>query len=182
MARRLVLGLGILGSATLVVAACGGGGSADLPAAITSATTEPTTPSASRPEPTEPATPIWPEDLPECDTSVENITFGSSNQGTIAKGEVLVFCVDVPTDVTSFSVTLTDLTTNLDLATGYPDLEMLRDGGVGLRFSFSPGTADETIGIDLDPDRFFKPGSYYIEVNAFEADEASTFTLSVGSP
>ncbi len=182
MARRLVLGLGILGIATLVVAACGGGGSADLPAAITSATTEPTTPPASRPEPTEPATPIWPEDLPECDTSVENITFGSSNQGTIAKGEVLVFCVDVPTDVTSFSVTLTDLTTNLDLATGYPDLEMLRDGGVGLRFSFSPGTADETIGIDLDPDRFFKPGSYYIEVNAFEADEASTFTLSVGSP
>ena len=180
MARNLALGLGIF--AALSVAACGGSGSADPPTAITSATTGPTAPPASQPEATEPTTPTWPEDLPECDTSVENITFGSPYQGSIAKGEVLVFCVDVPTDITSFSVTLTDLATNLDLATGYPDLEMLRDGGVGLRFSFSSGTADEVINIDLDPDRFFKPGSYYIEVNAIEAEEASTFTLSVGSP
>jgi len=173
----------------LVLAACGGGGGAGSPV-LTSMppTTAPDTPApqtqqvATTDAPTEAA---QPEDLPECDGSVDEMEFGSTVQGQ-TEGEDLssrtrFYCVEVPTGVDSFTITLTDLTSNLDLFAAYGDFASLVDGGFALRYSDTSGTEDETITIDIDPDLVWSPGAYYIEVSPSNIDD-SPFTLTVAIP
>ncbi len=90
----------------------------------------------------------------------------------------MYFCVDIPKSAGTFTVSLTGLTTNLALYVGYPDLETLQQGGVGLKFSSANDAEDKAVTVDIDPDFVWSPGSYYIDVSG----PSSTFSLTVSTP
>lgn len=160
----------------LLLASCGGGADTTNVAEPTAASTTTT----QAPQSTE-TTEAPAEDLPKCEGTIEQIEFGSTINSEVA-GEDMYFCVEVPTGVDSFTVSLTGMTQDLELFVGYPDFETLIDGGFGLKFSTSPDTQDEEVTVDIDPDLLWSPGSYYIEVGPNSNDPSSPFTLTVSSP
>ena len=164
-------------AALLLLASCGGSASTTT---IAQQTAAPTT-TAQTQQQTE-ASETSPQDIPECEGSVDEIALGATVSSEILAGDRLYFCVEIPTGVDSFTVSLTGLTANLDLFVGYPDLETLQEGGFGLRLSTAPDTEDEEVTVDIDPDLIWSPGSYYIEVSAFGSSDSSTFSLTVSNP
>ncbi len=170
----------------LLLAACGGSAStttiAEQPAASSTTaqqTASPTT-TAQTPQPKE-ASEDTPQDIPECSTSIDEISLGATVSSEVVDGDPLYFCVDIPTGVDSFTVSLTGLTANLALYVGYPDLETVQQGGVGYKSSTANDAEDKEVTVDIDPDRIWSPGSYYIEVSA-SAFASSTFSLTVSTP
>ena len=173
-------------AASLLLASCGSSASTTTIAPQTTPTipttqqTAPTT-TTSQPQQQTEASQTTPQDIPECEGSVEEIALGATVSSEIVDGDPLYFCVEIPTDIDSFTVSLTGLTADLDLYVGYPDLEMVQEGGVGLRFSDDRDLEDEVVTVDIDPDLFWGPGSYYIEVSA-SSFRSSTFSLTVTTP
>lgn len=185
LATRRYSGLTAVTAALLVVAACGG--STSTTAAAQQTTTLPaTTATTATTQQQTTTSEIPPEDIPACEGSVDNVAIGSTVNAEI-KGDDpelsrMYFCVDVPTGVDSFTVSLTELTDDLGLFVGYPDLDTVTSGGVGLRTSSTSDAADHGITIDIDPDLIWSPGSYYIEVSAGNLTISSMFTLTVSTP
>ena len=137
--------------------------------------------SAQAQAPTE-TTEAVPEDIPECVDSVEEIALGATVSSEVAEGEDVYFCVYIPQGVDSFVVSISGLTEDLDLYVGYPDLEMVQEGGIGLKFSTDRDTEDEVVtfgDVRFASDWYWGPGSYYIEVSALRS---STFSLTVTTP
>lgn len=166
-------------AAVLSLAACGGG-------ETTSTTEEPTgspATSADEPAPTsEPAedtTTTAAVAVEECDDpEATEISLSAPEEGQVDAGESLYFCVEVPGGVPSLTVTLTDMTDDLTVFVGYPDLETVKSGGTTFWYSEEEGTTDEVLVIEPGLDDHLWVGPYYIEVSAFEGDKGSGFTLT----
>lgn len=173
-------------AAVLLIASCGGSAStttiAEQPAASSTTAQQTATPTttAQTQQPTE-ASEDTPQDIPECEGPIDEIALGATVSSEVVEGDPLYFCVDIPTGVDSFTVSLTGLTASLALYVGYPDLETVQQGGVGLKSSTAPDTEDKEVTVDIDPDLIWSPGSYYIEVSA-SAFASSTFSLTVSTP
>ena len=166
--------------ALLLLASCGGSASTTT---VAQQTTTPTT-TAQTQQQTE-ASETTPQDIPKCEGSVDEIALGATVSSEIVASDdppQKYFCVEIPTGVDNFAVSVTGLTANLDLFVGYPDLETLQQGGIGLKLSTAPDTEDEEVTVDIDPDLIWSPGSYYIEVSAPNSLDSSTFSLTVSTP
>lgn len=184
-------GLTAVAATLLVVAACGGSTSTTAAAQQTTTLPATTTTTATTQQQTS-TSEIPPEDIPKCEGPVDNVALGSTINAEVKADDPelsrMYFCVDVPTGIDSFTVSLTGLTADISLFVGYPDLETVKKGGVGLRTSSTNDAADHGITIDIDPDLIWSPGSYYIEVSASNLVSAgnltisSVFTLTVSTP
>lgn len=184
-ATRRRLWLAAATAALLIVAACGGSASTTAEAQQTTTPPATTTTTATTQQQTS-TSEIPPEDIPKCEDPVDNVALGSTINAEV-KGDDpelsrIYFCVDVPTGVDSFTVSLTGLTADLSLFVGYPDLETVKKGGIGLRSSSTSDAADHAVTIDIDPDLIWSPGSYYIEVSADNLTISSMFTMTVSTP
>ncbi len=173
-------------AALLFLASCGGSASTTTIAqqsAAPSTTAQQTAGSATTPQTPQPTetSETTPQDIPECGGPIDEIGLGDTVNSEVVEGDPLYFCVEIPTGVDSFTVSLTGLTANLALYVGYPDLETLQQGGVGLKSSTANDAEDKEVTVDIDPDLVWSPGSYYIEVSA-SAFASSTFSLTVSAP
>ncbi|MFQ5968106.1 MAG: hypothetical protein ACE5MI_10920 [Acidimicrobiia bacterium] len=196
----------LLVAVVVTLASCGGGAStpteSDEPEPAEPAVTEAPSPAGESPDqpeaPAEPAAPAEVETsseapagppVEECKEPATEIAIGSTVSETRdAEHSTWFFCVQIPEGVTSISVELTELTDDLALFVGFPDMEALR-GGLGLRSSDVSGPEDELVLIEpplfrgelgaFEQAEFVFPGSYYIEVSARSGRTTSPFTLRV---
>ncbi len=98
-------------------------------------------------------------------------------------GDVRYFCIVIPGNIPSFTVTITGLEAILNIHGGYPDLDSLQHGGLTFWPSEELGTVDKTASVTpLGSAQFVDPGTYYIEVSAFDLNNSSSFTLTVTTP
>jgi heat shock protein HslJ len=116
-----------------------------------------------------------------CEGDPTRIDIGVPVKGQIEMAgdwpEVQYFCVEIPGDVSTLTVTLTGMTADLGVYVGYPDLQILTDGLAGW-FSDEFDTVDELVVIGPG----LSPGAYYIEVSSYILSEdpvSSPFTLTV---
>lgn len=103
-----------------------------------------------------------------------------------ADGEPQLYCVTVPSGLSSLTVTLTGLADDLDLFVAHDTIDDLSEG-LGLRFSDNNGTEDESVTIEpaayrgeligFDTYADVTPGPYWVEV----VGRASSFTLTAAS-
>jgi len=170
-------------AAVLLLASCGGDASTTTiaqqsaePSTTAQQTAAPTTTTQTQ-QPTE-APEATPQDFPECEGPIDEIGLGDTVSSEVVEGHPLYFCVEIPTGVDTFTVSLTGLTANLVLYVGYPDLKTVQEGGVGYKSSTANDAEDKEITVDIEPNRIWSPGSYYIEVSG----SPSTFSLTVSTP
>jgi heat shock protein HslJ len=120
-----------------------------------------------------------------CEGDPPKIDLGVAVNGQVEMAgdwpEVFHFCVEIPGDVSTLTVTLTGITADLGVYVGYPDLETVQNGYADW-FSDEIGTDDELVVIGPDLADYLAPGSYYIEVSSYLLSDdpvSSPFTLTV---
>ena len=94
--------------------------------------------------------------------------------------EVFHFCVEIPENVSTLTVTLTGMTADLGVLVGYPDLETVQNG-YAQWVNLEIGTDDKTVVIGPGAADYLAPGSYYIEVSSYLISDdpvSSPFTLT----
>jgi hypothetical protein len=123
----------------------------------------------------------------ECEEPATEIAFGSSISEEIVGsdepgGGQQYFCVQVPDGVSSITFELKEMTSDLNLYVGHPDLETVQQGGLWFWASDDPGTDDEVVVVEPALTDYVNSGSYYIEVSGEDFRESSSFTLTVRTP
>ena len=112
-----------------------------------------------------------------CEGDPAEIDVGESAQGELTMGDgwpnSAYFCVEIPDDVSFLTVTLSDMTADLDVFVTYPTLGDGASDWVSINF----GTDDEVLIIDSGVADYLAPGSYYIEVASGEG-ELGSFTVT----
>ncbi|MEA1904036.1 MAG: hypothetical protein U9N56_10970 [Actinomycetota bacterium] len=176
--RRKATALGL--AALLVLAACGGGDSTattEEPAGLPATTADEPAPI---PEPAGATTTTVAVEVEECDDpEATEFSLSEPEEGQVEAGGRMYFCVEVPGGVSSLTVTLTNMTDDLTVYVGYPDLQTVKTGGTTFWYSEEEGTADEVLVIKPGLADHLWVGPYYIEVSAFESNGSSGFTLTV---
>ncbi len=116
-----------------------------------------------------------------CEGDPTKLEIGVPVQGELTMGadwpDSAYFCVEIPDDVVLMTVTLSDLSADLDLYVAYPSLQALLDG-LSDWFSNEFDLDDEAVFIDTGVADYLAPGSYYIEVASGDG-ELGSFTLTV---
>lgn len=115
-----------------------------------------------------------------CEGEPTRIEIGEPVQDELTMGDgwpnSAYFCVEIGDDVSFLTVTVSDMTADLDVFVAYPTFQALRDGSSDWT-SINFGTEDEVLIIDSGVADFLAPGSYYIEVASGEGDLGS-FTVT----
>lgn len=132
-------------------------------------------------------TPTAQESLGECGPPAAEITLGTPVSGETVNDDQPpasreYFCVMVPDGLTTLTFELSDMTADLNLYIGYPDLETVQEGGFDFWFTQERGTENKVVVVDRGSSRLIKPGAYYIEVSAEDFSASSPFTLTVSTP
>lgn len=177
---------------TLLLTACGGGESTitieedvlEPAATIAPAPTE--AQSISTEEQTMPVQETQ-ENLGECGPPATELTLGLPLSSETVNDdqpppEREYFCVLIPDGLASITFELSDMTADLNMYIGYPDLETVQNGGFDFWYSDERGVENKVVVVNRGSSRLVKPGAYYIEVSAQDFTAYSPFTLSVSTP
>jgi hypothetical protein len=125
--------------------------------------------------------------LGECEEPAAEIDLGSALISEIVNDDQLppermYFCVQVPEGTSSITFELAEMTSDLNLYVGHPDLETVQQGGVWFWSTNERGVEDKVVVVLPGLSDYVNPGPYYIEVSAQDFQASSPFTLRVGTP
>ena len=167
-------------AAALVVGACTGEADNTTTEASPTSTTESATTTVASVSTVETTAAV----VEECEEPAAEIAIGAPVESEVPGVDQpppnrIYFCVQIPEGTTSISVEVSNMTADLNLFMGHPDLATVQGGGVSFWFSQERGTDDKTIVATPGPSGFMLPGRYYIEVSPNDFTEGSTFTLAV---
>jgi hypothetical protein len=123
----------------------------------------------------------------ECEAPALEITIGSPVASEITgraqpPGEKMYYCVRIPEGTVSVTFQLGEVTADLDLFVGHPDLATVQQGGVWFWSSTVSGVENEVIVVEPARSDSVNPGLYYIEVSSEDYGATSPFTLLVSVP
>jgi hypothetical protein len=153
----------------LFLVACGGGETTivvdketDLPAATSAPT--PT-------EQQEVTTEETPALVEPCEAPATEMVLGSPVSSEIIgfdqpPGERIYFCVQVPDGITKIMFELTEMTSDLNMYVGHPDLETVQNGGIWFWYTDERGIEDKVVVVEPALTDYVNVGPYYIEVSA----------------